>query len=139
MFWVEGKQGRLRSGAEGMVINQTHITTSNICSKSPVSLSAFGSSTILLLICLLTLGAFLLFLTRLWCPIAAPLVTYKNIPDFSPSNWDIALLQDPYLTLPLRYSASALTLHSWDSEEDYFEQILINVWTGFDKCLYRFW
>ena len=110
MFWVEGKQGRLRSGAEGMVINQTHITTSNICSKSPVSLSAFGSSTIILLICLLTVGAFLLFLTRLWCPIAAPLVTYKNIPDFSPSNWDIALLQDPYLTLHLRYSASALTL-----------------------------
>ena len=63
-----------------------------------------------------TVGAFLLFLTRLletpwpWCPIAAPLVTYKNISDFSPSNWDISLIQEPYLTFRLRYWASALTL-----------------------------
>ena len=73
MFWVEGKQGRLRSGAGGMVINQTHITTSNISCKSPVFelyLEAERSFSHIsyafdLFWFKQTVGAFLLFLTRL--------------------------------------------------------------------------
>ena len=114
MFLVEGKQGRLRSGAGGMVINQTYITTSNNCSKFPFFIcfwkldNSFSDMPFDLLWLQKTVGAFPLFLTRLWCPIAAPLVVYKNISD-SPSNWDITLLQEPYLTSFTIFSFSSYT------------------------------